>query len=232
MRRLFTGMMVVSALLALAAPALAGGWASVRLDDEPADVLVGKPWMFGFMVLQHDVSPNSDVTPVLRAQHQATGEAVTATSIQEGAVGHFVVEVTFPFAGNWKWSIQPEPFAETSFETLTVLDADGDEAGTAAAQLSAGTPIPAPELTDETTIEMLDSWAFQPSRLEVAPGTTVTWINTSTMVHSVTGDELTFDDSGLIEPGASFHLTFSEPGTYSYRCSPHPGMEGVVEVVG
>jgi plastocyanin len=230
MQRLFTGMIVVIALLALASPVLAGGWASVRLDEEPGDVLAGKPWTFEFMVLQHDVSPNSDVTPVLRAQHQATGEEITATGTQEGVVGHFVVEVTFPRAGDWKWSIQPEPFAETSFATLTVLDADGEESASAATQLSAGTPMPAPELTDETTIKMLDSWAFQPSRLKVAPGTTVTWVNTSTIVHSVTGDELTFDDSGLIEPGASFYLTFSEPGTYSYRCSPHPGMEGVVMV--
>ena len=74
------------------------------------------------MVLQHDVIPTSDVTPVLRAVHKETGEEITATGRQEGAVGHFVAEVTFPRAGEWKWSIEPLPFAETSFETLTVLE--------------------------------------------------------------------------------------------------------------
>src|SRR5687768_2625541 len=83
--------------------------------------LVATPWRFGFMVLQHDVTPNSDVTPVVRALHKETGEEITATGRQEGAVGHFVAEVTFPRAGEWKWSIEPLPYAETSFETLNVL---------------------------------------------------------------------------------------------------------------
>ncbi|MCC2629636.1 MAG: Copper binding protein plastocyanin/azurin family, partial [Thermomicrobiales bacterium] len=39
-----------------------------------------------------------------------------------------------------------------------------------------------------------------------------------------------FDDSGLIEPGDSFRQTFDEPGTYRYRCGPHPGMTGVIVV--
>jgi plastocyanin len=96
--------------------------------------------------------------------------------------------------------------------------------------LPPGTPTPAADLAEETTVAMLDSWAFQPARLDVAPGTTVTWINTSTLVHAVTGDDLAFDDSGLLEPGESYSFTFTDPGTYRYRCSPHPGMEGVVVV--
>ena len=114
--------MLAAALVALSAPALAGGYAVVRLDEPPGEVLVATPWRFGFMVLQHDVTPNSDVTPVVRARHKETGEEITATGRQEGAVGHFVAEVTFPRAGEWKWSIEPLPFAETSFETLTVLE--------------------------------------------------------------------------------------------------------------
>jgi plastocyanin len=50
------------------------------------------------------------------------------------------------------------------------------------------------------------------------------------VAHTVTGDDLAFDDSGLIEPGDSFRQTFDEPGTYRYHCGPHPDMTGVIVV--
>src|SRR5687767_3863135 len=62
LRRAIAGIMLTVALVTLSAPALAGGYAVVRLDESPGDVLVATPWRFGFMVLQHDVTPNSDVT--------------------------------------------------------------------------------------------------------------------------------------------------------------------------
>ena len=125
LRRAIVGIVLTAALVALSAPALAGGYAVVRLDEPPGEILVAAPWRFGFMVLQHDVTPNSDVTPVVRALHKGTAEELTATARQEGAVGHFVAEVTFPRAGEWKWSIEPLPYAETTFETLTVLESPG-----------------------------------------------------------------------------------------------------------
>src|SRR5215213_8539322 len=79
LRRAVAGIVVIGALVALSAPALAGGSAVVRLDEPPGDVLVATPWRFGFMVLQHDVTPNSDVTPIVHALHRETGEEVTAT---------------------------------------------------------------------------------------------------------------------------------------------------------
>ena len=58
----------------------------------------------------------------------------------------------------------------------------------------------------------------------------MTWVNHSDVAHTVTGDDLAFDDSGLIEPGDSFRQTFDEPGTYRYHCGPHPDMTGVIVV--
>ncbi|HJT91480.1 MAG TPA: plastocyanin/azurin family copper-binding protein [Mycobacterium sp.] len=115
----------VALLALLSAPVLAGGWAVVRLDEPPGEVVAGTPWRFGFMVLQHDVTPTSDVSPVVRAYEQATGEEVTFAAEQEGPEGHFVVEVTFPRAGDWKWEIVPDPFNETTFETLSVVEQAG-----------------------------------------------------------------------------------------------------------
>ncbi len=335
MQRTIVAAIVVLLLATGAPPALAGGWATVRLDAPPEEVTAGVPWRFGFMVLQHGVTPISDVTPVVRATHTETGETVTATGIREGPVGHFVAELTLPTAGAWEWEIAPDAFAATSFEQLRVIDeADarasspgyrakilagtcatpGDvavevgrlamqpaateslsaplariipisdisaksDAGGAANQLSAADSgdalacgdvlLPLVETTivslqPETgsdvggvavlsafsddlhvtlyalplirepiaakTIEMRDDWSFQPRLLEAAPGTAVTWVNTSATAHTVTGADLAFPDSGLIEPGQSFSLIFDEPDTYRVRCVPHPGMEGVIVI--
>ncbi len=338
MRRTLAALFLVLALLAFSVPVQAGGWATVRLDEPPGDVRVDVPWRFGFMVRQHDVTPNSDVTPIIRATHKENGEEITATGRQEGPVGHFVAEITFPRGGDWKWAIAPEPFAETSFEPLHVLEATNVDASLASARIHrgscadlgetayqlgavAGAPMLAPlpsaivavddttiavtlatlasseyavsigddqagslvcgDIPDEApgneviiglqpyhskdagiavlratgeqtsvtlyllalnsledpsasgpneTIEILDSMAFQPSLLEAKVGTNVTWVNASSVVHTVTGDDLGFDDSGLIDPGQSYSATFDTPGTFHYRCGPHPGMEGVIVI--
>lgn len=233
------GLLVVLALLTLAGPAMAGGYAVVRLDEEPGEVLAGVPWQFGFMVLQHDVTPNSDVTPIVRAQNRATGEEISTTAVQEGPVGHFVAELALPRAGEWKWSIEPQPYTETSFPTLTVLaspavrvwppslawilfDGSATNSGvqTAVVNEPAGTQA----------VEILDPWAFAPFSVEIEAGAAVTWINHSAATHMVTGDDLAFDDSGPIRAGESFTATFDEPGTYRYRCGPHPGMVGEIVV--
>ncbi len=115
-------LLTVIVMLALSTSALAGGWATVRLDEAPTGLVAGTPWQFGFMVLQHGVTPNSDVSPVVRAIHRETGEVVTAVARQDGPAGHFVAELTLPRAGEWQWSIAPRPFAETSFTSLTVRE--------------------------------------------------------------------------------------------------------------
>jgi plastocyanin len=75
---------------------------------------------------------------------------------------------------------------------------------------------------------MID-FAFQPARIEVAAGTTVTWTNGGQVVHTVTADDRSFD-TGNIDTGGTGRLTFTRPGTYAYHCTPHPFMKGVVVV--
>jgi plastocyanin len=71
--------------------------------------------------------------------------------------------------------------------------------------------------------------AFNPKRLEIAAGTTVTWINNDPLVHTVGADDGSWD-SGPIEPGKSWSHTFTQPGEYAIHCTPHPFMRGVVVV--
>jgi hypothetical protein len=115
--------------VALATPASAGGWAVVTLDQVPRDTLAGQARSLGFMVRQHGVTPidsafgGATMVPVLTARHSATGATLRAEARKEGPVGHFVVDVTFPAEGTWRWEITPPPFAATDLGALTVLPA-------------------------------------------------------------------------------------------------------------
>ncbi|HEV3412092.1 MAG TPA: cupredoxin domain-containing protein [Puia sp.] len=70
---------------------------------------------------------------------------------------------------------------------------------------------------------------FSNTNLQIAMGTTVTWINDDTAVHTVTADNGSFD-SGNINPGGSFNWTFSSVGTFAYHSKLQTGMTGIVVV--
>ena len=110
--------------LAAATPASAGGWANVTLDRLPTDLHAGQTLAVGFMVRQHGVTPTNAVQPYLSARHSGTSDTVRFDARQEGPVGHYVVDVTFPSAGAWEWEAVPAPFpTPTKLGTLTVLPA-------------------------------------------------------------------------------------------------------------
>ena len=120
-RRSFGLIALVMLAPVVATQALAGGWAVVTLDSLPSEVRAGEDVHLGFMVLQHGVTPVGDfVSPYLLASNAVTGEEVRADARQDGSVGHFVVDVIFPSAGTWEWTITPDPFMGTQFEPLTV----------------------------------------------------------------------------------------------------------------
>ena len=67
---------------------------------------------------------------------------------------------------------------------------------------------------------------FGPEAIEVPVGTTVTWRWEGDHPHNVVGDGF---ESPVQEDGTFAH-TFTEAGTYDYRCTLHPGMRGKVVV--
>ncbi|HWF32351.1 MAG TPA: cupredoxin family copper-binding protein [Solirubrobacteraceae bacterium] len=74
------------------------------------------------------------------------------------------------------------------------------------------------------------SRAYQPAALTIDAGQTVTWTNRGFTPHTVTalGGEF---DSGRLNVGESFKVTFSTPGTFAYKCEIHPSMRGSVTVL-
>lgn len=87
----------------------------------------------------------------------------------------------------------------------------------------------------QTTVTIGDDF-YSPRSISVAAGTTVTWVNNGTMMHTVTADDGSFD-SGTLMPGQSFFHTFSTQAIVPYHCRFHGaaggiGMSGTVNVGG
>jgi len=70
---------------------------------------------------------------------------------------------------------------------------------------------------------------FEPARITILLGTTVTWRNGDASNHTVTSKGDTFD-SGYLAPGGSFSYTFAKQGHYAYECLIHKFMKGTVDV--
>jgi quinohemoprotein ethanol dehydrogenase len=76
-------------------------------------------------------------------------------------------------------------------------------------------------------------YSYWPARTRVKAGTTVTFTNVGDIPHTATAFEkgkVGNWDTGALEKGQSNTVTFSEPGTYYYICTPHPWMYGQVIV--
>ena len=81
------------------------------------------------------------------------------------------------------------------------------------------------------TVNIKDN-SFQPFTLTVPAGTAVTWSNQDAVQHTVSSDKEDLFDSGPLAPGKKYTFTFSNPGSYKYHCSIHPGMQGSIAVTG
>lgn len=86
---------------------------------------------------------------------------------------------------------------------------------------------------------------YDPSKITILVGDTVTWINSDIEGHTVTsgkssgrfgwmsndfGTPTGIFDSGIFMPNASWSNTFEQAGTFTYFCVVHPWMEGAVIV--
>jgi len=75
---------------------------------------------------------------------------------------------------------------------------------------------------------------YEPETLTVSKGTTVTWTNEDSTLHTVTsgsaeaGNSGTEFDSSYLAAGKTFQHLFNTAGTFDYYCTLHPFMTGQV----
>lgn len=75
----------------------------------------------------------------------------------------------------------------------------------------------------------ISGYAYDPTPLQIAVGTTVTWTNNDPAPHTATAKDGSFD-SGNIAPGESASLEFTTAGSFDYTCLYHPNMSGTIVV--
>ena len=77
---------------------------------------------------------------------------------------------------------------------------------------------------------------YSPTSVHIGTGTPISWDNPTADLHSITHDgcktgEGCAFDSGPLGRNGTFTLRHLPPGSYSYHCSFHPIMRGVLVVV-
>jgi nitrite reductase (NO-forming) len=88
-----------------------------------------------------------------------------------------------------------------------------------------------------TTVKILrGAWdksqniSYQPLDITAKTGSTITWINEDSVMHTVTSKQQGLFDSSMITPGQQWQHKFDEKGQYEYSCVVHPWMQGKVTI--
>lgn len=76
------------------------------------------------------------------------------------------------------------------------------------------------ETQGKVVVIKMEGYHFSPNKITIEPGTTVEWVNTGKIVHTVTDDNDSWDSGGL-KPGEKFSHRFDQKGTFKYICVPH-----------
>lgn len=105
-----------------------------------------------------------------------------------------------------------EPEASTPAEEVN----NGESAGTEETVTGSGSQIIDVEIKN---------YKYIPQNITVKVGQTVRWTNKDTVLHDVVGSGI---ESDYLQRGEKFTYTFEEEGTYPYKCTAHPWMEGEV----
>jgi plastocyanin len=89
---------------------------------------------------------------------------------------------------------------------------------------------PQQKIVLETKYVYINGYTFKENNLSIQPGDTVIWINQDVTPHDIISDNGTELNSSALGLGQMYAHQFNYTGIYSYHCSFHPYMRGVVEV--
>ena len=86
----------------------------------------------------------------------------------------------------------------------------------------------APTIKAGGSVVTIEGRAFNPQRLQVVAGSSVTWSHQGSSLHKISmgteeGEVMTFGDS--------YSKVFTAPGEYPYQCGIHPSMTGTITVI-
>jgi amicyanin len=86
--------------------------------------------------------------------------------------------------------------------------------------------FPAASLAADHAVS-ISGMKFDPPKLEVAVGDTITFTNQDAAPHTATANDGSFD-TGRLSRGQSATVTIGAAGTFDYICTIHPSMKGQI----
>jgi plastocyanin len=81
----------------------------------------------------------------------------------------------------------------------------------------------------QANVVRIRNFAFEPTPLTIARGTTLTFVNCDSDPHTSTSTTGVWDSETLTQYG-KFEHTFNSAGTFPYFCEIHPGMQAQLVV--
>lgn len=76
---------------------------------------------------------------------------------------------------------------------------------------------------------LIQGFRFEPTTLNVTPGTVIVWTNEDGAPHTATAKDESFD-TGRLDEDESGEVTFDQPGSFDYVCDFHSWMDGRIVV--
>jgi len=81
---------------------------------------------------------------------------------------------------------------------------------------------------DTSTVE-IKKFVFEPREITVAPGSKVVWINHDETPHQIKASDGSFVSKAM-DTEDRYEYVFAKEGDFSYVCTLHPFMTGIVHV--
>ena len=140
-------------------------------------------------------------------------------------------DATAMYGTNWNTKI--DDVQDSFFGNYTIGDTLDLSTATPPTSVPSATSTSTPTITTDknltTFTEISIAGMAFPSRIAVAVGHTVKFVNNDTVDHAATADDNSWG-SGTLHSGDTFVRKFSTPGTYTYHCYYHPEMTATIIV--
>ena len=121
-------LLIAVAALVFAAPAAAGGWATVGLGPPPGGMGPGDTWNAEMTILQHGnpLTPLEGLTPAVIIRNEK-GVEQRFTATPTGKPGVYLAKVKFPSGGEWRYFVDDNFSRTHSFAPVQIgpVAADG-----------------------------------------------------------------------------------------------------------
>jgi hypothetical protein len=128
------------AVLALPAPALAGGWATVEMRTLPDDMAPGATWTAEFEQLQHGVTPYGGGNPSVLLVGRGGDPPARFPARPAGRPGLYRADVVLPDRGTVRYVVEDDFGRRHTFGSIRVSE------GAASASTGGLSPAPAAAL--------------------------------------------------------------------------------------